>query len=55
LRLVSAEIQLLADKFPAQGNREFSNVLQGTLFDKQGKYRSAEHVGELASDVRFWG
>jgi hypothetical protein len=53
LRSVNAEIQSFADKFPVQRNREFSNVLQGRFFDKQGNYRSAEHADEPAGDVRF--
>jgi hypothetical protein len=54
LRSVNAEIQSFADKFPAQGNREFSNVLQGRFFDKQGNYRgSAAHVDEPEGDVRL--
>jgi hypothetical protein len=49
------EIQSLADKFPAQGNREFSNVLQGRFFDKQGNYRSTARGDKPAGDVSFRG
>jgi hypothetical protein len=54
-RPVNAEIQSLPDKFSARGNREFSNVLQGRFFGKQGNYRSTAHVDEPAGDVRFRG
>jgi hypothetical protein len=46
--LAGWKIQSLADKFPAQGNRDFSNVLQERFFDKQGNYRSTAHVDEPA-------
>jgi hypothetical protein len=46
---VIAQIQSLADKFPAQVNREFSNLLQGIFLDKQGNYRSIADTRRISS------
>jgi hypothetical protein len=64
LHPVTAQNQSLAAKFPAQRNREFSDVLQGKFLDEQGNFRSTENksmspVGGKADiplahlDVRF--
>jgi hypothetical protein len=41
LRPVTAQIQSLAQKFPTQENREFSNPLQGRFLDEQGNFLPA--------------
>jgi hypothetical protein len=43
LRPVNAQNQSLAVKFPAQRNRDFTNVLQGKFLDKQGNFHSTEN------------
>jgi hypothetical protein len=55
LRPVSAEIQSLADKFPAQGNRDFQAHCREDFFDNRANYRPIGHVDELAGDVRIPG
>jgi hypothetical protein len=41
--------QLLAAQFPAQRNREFSDVLQGNFLDEQGNFRSAENSQSMSA------
>jgi hypothetical protein len=49
LRPVTAQNQSLAVNFPAQRNREFSNVLQGNFLDEQGNFRSAENSQSMSA------
>jgi hypothetical protein len=49
LRPVTAQNQSLAAEFPAQRNREFSNVLQGNFLDEQGNFRSTENNQSMSA------
>jgi hypothetical protein len=49
LHPVTAQNQSLAAKFPAQRNREYSDVLQGKFLDEQGNFRSTENNQSMSA------